>query len=191
MLSPELQKLLKPILVVQKILWAALTLSIFAHVAAAFFVLSGSTGGGPARSPAVAPLFYTLAMGAALFSVLYRRRAFSEERLRARLREEHTFGLRHSGDVTSPRLAARLQAVEDLPPADRRLLFLAGSLTVPIIVCLVINEAIAILGLVLAFTSVSATAAVPFGAVALVLNFMMFPRTAEILTGAQGWAALA
>ncbi|MDP3936609.1 MAG: hypothetical protein Q8R92_00555 [Deltaproteobacteria bacterium] len=75
-----------------------------------------------------------------------------------------------------------------LGPADRRLLGLATWLIVPQVICLAANEAVVSFGFVLGLLGGSPAAAIPFAAAVLVLNFLVYPRTEEILLRLQVWA---
>ena len=191
MLSEELRTCLKPILAVKKIIWFALTLSIPFYLAVAHFRERAGDPGVIEMPPWMAPAFAAAAFAAAGFSLTYRRRALSDERLRARLRDLPELPVPPEGQEVPPSLAAKMRAYRALAPPERRLLALAGSLIVPHVICLAANEAVAVFGFALAILLGRVEPALPFAVAALALNIQMYPRTEEVLLRLLGWAEAA
>jgi len=123
-------------------------------------------------SEAVGWTLTAAAVGLAVASLLYRRVGLSHEALCAGLLKPIP---------ESPGPLGKLQSFSD---GERRLYAAIVHMQTPFIVCLALNEGIALLGLVLAIGSGHPEAVLPFAGAAIALDALVFPnveRAAEQL----------
>lgn len=161
----------------QKMLWATLTLSIVLYAGVAYLAVPAASDASPADT--LRPALFVVAAGLAATSMLISRR-------RRTLPAPGTTASSATGAPDNPLLRVRM---ENLPPEERRALSHVAAGFTTWILCLVMNEAIAILGLVLAFLAGRPDEVVPFAALAILLNLMMRPdarRRAESALGHIG-----
>ena len=173
--TPAVRELLRPVMLVNSILWFALTASIFIYGITAYIV---SQDRAPADvSDGLQLGLRIAAIITALLSLSVMRVFLSDDRLRKAMEPE----------ASSEELAGqlndeeRLGKIQSLSPAERKLLRVPGLFFTPFIIRLVLNESIAIYGLVLVFLSHTFTPILPFAAAAIVLNFTCLPRIDAVL----------
>ena len=175
MISPELRELLRPALRVNAMLRWILTASIFVYGLAACLVLERSP------APAVVSELFHLAFGCVailtgLGSLLVERVLLSDARLQEAMRSDPD----PEALARDPRRGIvdgeRLQKIQSLTSAERKLLRLCGLFFASFIIRLSMNEAIAIYGVVLAFLSRSLIPMLPFAVAAIALNVACRPR---------------
>jgi FtsH-binding integral membrane protein len=175
--SPEFEALLAQADRTQKLLWTVLTLSIVLYAVVAWVAAPAAPN--PELADTLRPFFWVAAAALAATSLLLSRRRSAAT----------TPGSTAPGPEEAPANALLRARGEDLPPRERRALSaVAGGFTTWI-ACLVMNEAIAILGLVLAFLAGGPGEVVPFALLAIVLNLAMRPdvrRRAEAALGGMG-----
>ena len=182
MLSPELEALLSRIDRVQKLVWTVLTLSIVLYGAVAFAVAGSREGSELAAS--LRPVFYLAAAGAAGLSWLVRRRSRAAALPRGTAPTADALPASQDALLRSnPELMAK---VERLPERERRALSAAVRGFTPWMLCLVLNEAVAILGLVLALLAGTPADVIPFTLAALLLNAAMRPDNRRLVESALG-----
>ena len=190
MLSLELQAVLKPIRRVQTLLWAALTGAVFLYVFIAFFlVIAGETLGTSDPSLFVS-LLGLAAVILAIGSLHYWRHTHANDSLEKLLRDPLVLQSFHK------RMSERISDLEsstvhdDLSSFDRKRCAVAVAMQTPLIINLAFNETVALLGFVLVFVTREFSHIIPFAAVALVLNAMMFPRIDNLMARMEGWRHL-
>jgi hypothetical protein len=177
MRSRELEELLGQSERVRRILWIALTATIVVYLAVAYAVAGEPRPLAPGLEMALA----FASMGVAAFSLATPRVLLSDERLDRYLAEEPSsspLATRPRTGQVDPVLLAR---VERLPAAERRLLGLAQLFFVPFVVRLVLNESIAMLGLVIALVSSQPGRMLPYAGAAIVLNLLTSPSLDPLL----------
>jgi len=181
-LSPELEALLSRIDRVQKLVWTVLTLSIVLYGAVAFAV-AGSREGSELGTT-LRPLFYVAAVGAAGVSWLVHRRARAATRPRGTAPTADP--LAGSRDALLRGNPAVLAQFDRLPEHERHALTTAVRNFTPWMLCLVLNEGVAILGLVLALLAGTPADVIPFSIAALLLNAAMRPDNRGAVERALG-----
>jgi hypothetical protein len=161
MFSPELRQLVTATNRSMRMIWFYLTVSILVYVPVAYYV------GGRNHGQLSEAAGWALAAGAvalAMASLLYRRVGLSHEALRAGLSKP------------LPASSMALEKLQSLSEAERRVAAAVTHMQTPLIVCLALNEGIALLGLVLALMSDHPQAVLPFAAAAIALNALIFPN---------------
>lgn len=172
MLSSEFIRILTPPTRVLHIIWAAFLTAPLVYVFIAWLMF-----GRKAQEPAIvtpgqidpALIQWTLTGVAAVqvvVSFVWRRRAFSDETLRAKMKGVDTGA---GTALSAPQLVALQEGVDTLPTAEQRLANLFPHYQQTTIVVLAMREAIAIFGLVLAIISASFTMVLPWAGTAIVL----------------------
>lgn len=178
MASPEFEALLAAADRTQKMLWAVLTLAIVLYGVVAYVAVPKAPD--PALADTLRPILFVVAAGLAATSlVVFRRR-----------KAQHI-----PGSTVSPEAGAQPNALlrartEKLPPAERHALAEMARSFPTWLVCLVLNETIALLGLVLAFLAGGPDEVVPFAALAILLNLMMRPDARRRAATALGHVGL-
>lgn len=178
MISDALRKLLGQSTLVLKLMWLALTASIFLYVLASWM----SIGAGAAEwrgTSAAGPMpivLGVLALSDAALSFYAYTFLLAPTRLAKRLAKntspEKIATNRETG-VVDPARADRIRALD---PQEQPLAALPAKLFAPYIIVWSLNESVAIFGLVLAFTTDTVYFILPFAAVAVLLNLAMYPR---------------
>lgn len=185
MVSPVLHDLLRPQLLVLRLLWTALTVSIAIYVAVAWLVVAEGPLAGEAP-PAVALVLGAVALTTVVLSFLVPRLLLSDERLRALVADASPDVERLAVDPRTQQVdPERQRRLAQLSPGERRLLPVAAAAQAPLVVRLALNEAVAIFGFVLALLTGDVAALLPFAAVALVLNVLAWPRLDPLLERAR------
>ena len=164
----------------ERIVWAIITGSVVFYLYLAYVLTGENPGAGVEVLNGAEPLFYAAAAAVAAFSVYYRRRSFSDERITALLREfdagvfpEHSVSGRAGRDDTD--------GLSALCDSEKRAVFLMSELQKSTIINLIINEFVVLIGFVLSFLSADFMKIIPFGAASLVLCIWMFPRTESVI----------
>ncbi len=174
MVSNELDDLLRPLALAQKVIWIAITMSILIYTVVLYMI--HASGSQSADGGQVHVVFYAIAALLAIAALIYRQRAFSDDRLRGITEKPVATRSLAINPQTRRVDAERLRRIESLPPKEQGVLNLAQSLTIPTIVVLALNESIAIVGFVAAFLTHNPTAILPFAILAIALNLFVFPR---------------
>jgi hypothetical protein len=181
-LSPELDALLSRVDRVQKLVWTVLTLSIVLYGAVAFAVAGGREGS--ELGATLRPIFYLAGLAAAGVSWVLHRRARAAAMPRSTAPPaEALAGSREPLMRGNPEILAQF---DRLPEREQRALMAAVRTFTPWMLCLVLNEAVAILGLVLALLAGTPGDVIPFTIAALILNAAMRPDSRRLVEAALG-----
>jgi F0F1-type ATP synthase membrane subunit c/vacuolar-type H+-ATPase subunit K len=191
MRSTALNEVLRPARFTQGILWVALTMSIVIYVGVAWMVAS--------QRAESRPLDPTLELGVTLVafllagaSVVMPRWLLSDDRIREFLGKEWSPAEFLGNRRPIAGMDAVVAKLRLLPEHERKLAGVPALFFTPFILRMVLNEAVAILGLVLAFLSGRFEPVLPFAITAIVLNLLAFPRLdplierVEMLQGTGG-----
>ncbi len=180
MLSQNLRQLIRPLVIIQQVIWAVITGSIVFYFGI-IYVLVGSHG---SRSVLTNSIFETFFYAAALVlavSSLYLRRYFlSDNRLKRAMSKDVDLHDLASDPRTKKTDSEKLEQLKSLSDFERRVYSLMYYLQKITFINLFMNEIVVILGFVLAFLSGDASKIIPFGAGSLVLSLWMYPRSGKI-----------
>ena len=183
-MNPNLERLIGARVLAERAVWVIITGSVVFYLFLAYKITGESTGAGADSLSGAEPLFYIAAAAAAVFSVVYRRRAFSDERIRAILSKFDTGAL--SGEPVTGRAGSYgVDDISALSETEKRMLFLLNELQKASIINLIINEIVIMTGFVLSFLSGDFMKIIPFGVASLLLCLWMFPRTESAVKKAQ------
>lgn len=174
MTSPGFDSLIAPAARVQQLLWAVLTFSLVLYGVVALVVARPEEG--RELSSTLTVVFAGVACAIAVVAFRVPAIMLSDERLRALLAPEPSPDELARHPQTGRIDPERRRRIAELPPHEQRLLRLPVAAQTPLILRLVLHEAIGILGLVLSFLSLRFAPAVPFLLAAIVLNVLARPQ---------------
>ncbi|HKQ33522.1 MAG TPA: hypothetical protein VJV40_09955 [Thermodesulfobacteriota bacterium] len=172
-MNPNLERLIGARVLAERAVWVMITGSVIFYSFLAYKLAGESAGAAADSLSGAEPLFYIAAAAAAVFSVVYRRRSFSDAGVRAILSKFDTG-------------AHGIEDVSALNESEKRAFFLLNELQKASIINLIINEIVIIIGFVLSFLSGDFMKIIPFGIASLVLCLWMFPRTESVAERACG-----
>ncbi|MEW6729843.1 MAG: hypothetical protein AB1489_00775 [Acidobacteriota bacterium] len=179
MVSEDLQTLLRPQLMVQKIVWAGLTITIGLYLFLAYqMVVLGQTNLSATQlDKNLEIVIYAFAATMGILSLLLRKFLLSDQRLSTKLTQYHTHPERLAVTPRSgPLDTTKLEKVKKLSAKERAILGLAREYFIAMIMSLALTETIAISGFLLTLLSHQITIMLPFVFATLILNLAFFPR---------------
>jgi hypothetical protein len=170
---------------VAKLIWAAMCGALFVYAAVPLAMSASWQQPGDAELASLMPYLGGLAVLIAAASFVYRRREFSDDKLRSLLREPTSVEAL-ARQVPSADERRRIEtALEAMSAEERRVYGVVISRVTPTIVVLALQEAVGLVGLVAAFLLRDATVVFPFVGVALLLHIGVFPRTTALAERVQ------
>jgi len=172
-MTPQLNRLISARVLAERAVWVIITGSVVFYFFLAYKIAGVSAGAGRGGLSGAEPLFYIAAAAAAVFSIIYHRRSFSDDGVRAILSK---FDAGSHG----------IEDVSALSGSEKRAFFLLNELQKASIINLIINEIVIIIGFVLSFLSGDFVKIIPFGVASLLLCLWMFPRTESVAKRACG-----
>ena len=121
-------------------------------------------------------VFYALAVGLALASYFLRRRMLSSERLQPAMRLNVDLQALATDSETGVTDEARLAEMKKLSPLELKAIGLSGRYFTAMLLSLALHESIALCGMMLAMLEQRFEVILPFAAVAIVLDLLIYPR---------------
>ena len=185
MISDELKELIRPVVLVQRIIWLVIVGSILFYIAFVYMItgqnkaLTSTVGG------YIEPLIYILAGVCVLGSIFYYRYALSEGRLSEFMSGELDIESLVANPMTKKMDESEMDKLNSLTKNEAAIYCLMYELQKVTIVVLILNELTAILGSVLAFVNDDFSKIIPFAIASLVLSFWMFPRHMSLIKRVQ------
>lgn len=184
MASPQLARLVEARERVARFLWLGLTLPILVYAGIAAAVAPrASAGVDPARATNMVGVLYAVAAAIALAAFAIRRRAHSDERIRAVIQGDPA---RFAGRRAA--MAAGLAHAAGLDTTETRIFLAVEQAHRGVLVSLALHDMMAVIGLVASILSGDRWAALPFAAAAFALNLSLYPRFEDILRRAEAGA---
>lgn len=185
MISIELKKLIRPLVIVQQVIWFAITGSIVFYTGIAYILVRNRVADDLSRPGGLGIALYAAAFAAAVCSIFYRRYSLSDKSITNVL----------SRDIDPARLAqnartksidpVKLGQLESLTEFELKVFSLMYELQKITFINLFLNEIVVILGFVFAFFSGDPAKILPFAVISLVLSFWMFPRPGKLISRAR------
>lgn len=179
-MNPQFSRLVRNRAITERIVWAIITGSVVFYFFIAYVLTGESPGAGVEALKDAEPLFYAAAAAVAAFSVYYRRRSFSDDRIKVLLREFDT-GVFPEHNVSDRPGRDGRDGLSALKDSEKRAVFLMNELQKSSIINLILNEFVIMIGFALSFLSCDFMKIIPFGAASLVLCIWMFPRTESVI----------
>lgn len=188
--SPQLIELLRPIQRTQVILWAAFTGVVMPYLLVLYFVTQQP--GEPAASPLVSAL-PVVALAIAIASLAFHRFIRSDASLRKLAQTSAVAAHLNStgGGSRAGTGVGNVLTVDSLPKEERAIFVMVRTLFTKQIVELALNESVSLVGFVHAFLMRDPVIALPYFALATVLNVRCFPRITPLVERVRGMAYLA
>ena len=185
MISEELKELIRPAVLVQKIIWFVITGSIIFYIGFVYIFIGGNKALTSSIGSYIEPLIYILAGAATVGSIFYYRYALSENRLNQFISKDVDLNLLAKNPRTKEIDEAKLKRLSSLSDPETKIYSLMFELQKITILTLILNELIVIFGSVLTFVNDDASKIIPFAIVSLVLSFWMFPRPETLINRVQ------
>src|SRR5262245_47811261 len=170
MVSSTLQEVLATTGRTMRMIWISLVVSTLFFVVVAFLRTPAHTGG---LSAIVQQSLIGLAVCIGAASLLYRRARLSDKAVAAGLFLEEA---NSAGSNTM---------LEGLSAAERRVFGAILHILSPLIICLALNEAVALIGIALAMLSGQPKSVLPFAAASVILSALVYPNIER--RGEQLW----
>ena len=185
MISEQLKELIRPAVLVQKIIWFVIVGSIIFYIGFVYIFIGGNKALTTSIGSNVDLLIYVLAGAAFIGSILYYRYSLSDSRLKQFMSKDVDLELLAKDPRTKKIDAGKLSRLNSLSVLETKIYSLMFELQKITILSLILNELIVIFGSALAFISEDVSRIVPFGIVSLVLSFWMFPRAQSLIKRVQ------
>ena len=184
MISGKLGELVAAQERVTKVMWVAMCAGLLVYVAIPQILFpDGRTSDGAPES--LLSIMIAVAVVSAVGSLIYYRRAFSDETLVALLRRPVSAQKIAEEAQQAAQSKKLLADLETMSAEDLRVYGVVRSRQTSWIAAFSLNESVGIYGLVAAFVAQDAMLVLPFVAVALLLQFGAFPKTVRRKFGAQ------
>lgn len=177
MIDPQsLNKVLRPRTFTLKILWSAMVMTILFFVLVSYFITSqNQTEPAPVQNE-LRIVFYAIALIAPVAAYFLRRRMLSSERLQPVMDMKVDLRAMATDSETGVTDEARLAELKRLNPLELKALSLSGRYFTAMLLSLALHEVVALCGMMLSMLEQSFEAILPFAAVAIVLDLMIYPR---------------
>jgi len=185
MITPRLKDLIRPLILVQRVIWIIITCSILFYFFLAF-ILIGTNKSSDAGMMGLETVLYVLAIAFAGSSIFYHRYSLSDDRLSMFLKRDVDAADLSRAMGAKGAEYGQLAQIESLSGFDKRALSLLYELQKISLINLILNEMVIILGFVIAFLGGYYLKIVPFGIVSLLLCIWMFPRPESVAERACG-----
>ncbi len=185
MISPQLRHLIRPLVLIQQVVWVVITGSIVFYFAIVYVLAGNAAAGALSNIPGLETAIYVVAALVSVCSILYRRYSLSRESLTRNLKKEPNLEELAMDPRTKRVDVDKLGRLESLNDFEKRVFSLMYYLQKVTFINLFLNEMVVILGFVLAFLSGDAWKITPFGIVSLVLSVWMFPRAGAVIERAR------
>lgn len=180
MITPQLKDLIRPLILVQRVIWIIITCSILFYSFLAF-ILIGTNKTSDVGMMGLEMVLYIAAVVFAASSVLYHRYSLSDAHLSMFLKRDVEVADLSRAVGAKGAEYGQLAQIESMSDFDRRALSLMYELQKVSLINLILNEMVIILGFVIAFLSGYYLKIVPFGIVSLLLCIWMFPKPESIV----------
>lgn len=184
--GPMLHELLKSRILIFKIIWLVMTLSMPMLVMSAFLIAkSGNQHGNPANAIALANIAIPGAILCLIAFVAVKKIFLSDEKLKVQLAKQvdtKLLATNHATGLVDEDVARKIESLTEL---EKRLLSLPNLYFLPFLLGLVFSETITILGFILAITKGDPNFILPFAGLSIALNIANFPKLDSLIERAK------
>ena len=181
MISDELKELIRPVVLVQKIIWFIIVGSIIFYISFIYKFVGENKVLATSVSGYIEPLIYVLASACVLGSIFYYRYSLSENKLRQFMSKDLDLEALVTNPIKKEIDQVRLEQLRSFSDHQAKIYSLMFELQKITIITLILNELTAIFGSVLSFVYDDASKIIPFAIASLVLSFWMFPRHMSLI----------
>ena len=177
MIDPEsLNKILRPRTLTMRILWSAMVMTILFFVLVAYFITGQNQVKPVPVQDELRMVFYAIAVLAPIAAYFLRRRMLSSERLQPAMRLKVDLRAMATDSETEVTDEARLAELKKLNPLELKAISLSGRYFTAMLLSLALHEVVALCGMMLSMLEQRFEAILPFAAVAIVLDLLIYPR---------------
>jgi F0F1-type ATP synthase membrane subunit c/vacuolar-type H+-ATPase subunit K len=177
MIDPEsLNKILRPRTLTMRILWSAMVMTILFFVLVSYFITSQHQSEPVPIQNELRMVFYAIAVIAPIAAYFLRRRMLSSERLQPAMRLNVDLRAMATDSETGVTDEARLADLNKLNPLELKAITLSGRYFTAMLLSLALHEVVALCGMMLSMLEQRFEAILPFAAVAIVLDLLIYPR---------------
>lgn len=185
MISDQLKELIRPAVLVQKIIWFVIVGSIIFYIGFVYLFIGDNKALNSSIGSYVEPLIYILAGACVLGSIFYYRYALSEDKLSQFMAKDVDLMPLAKNPKTKEVDQSKMKQLSSLSDQEVKIYSLMFELQKITILTLILNELTIIFGSVLAFVNDDPSKVIPFAIGSLVLSFWMFPRPMALIARVQ------
>jgi len=185
MISGKLSELIRPVILVQKIIWFIIAFSILFYIVLLYFLLDGTMATGVSAGFGLEVLIYILSGASAAGSVYYYRYSISERKLKKFLAQELDIEQLAKDPRTSEVDDEKLDRLNSIPNVEAKIYSLMIEFQKNITISLLLSELIVIFGSTLSFLTGDFSRIVPFAIVSVILCIWMFPKPQTLIKRAH------
>lgn len=185
MLSAQLRQLIRPLVVIQQVIWVVITGSIVFCCVIIYLLLGDRDSDSASMSDSLKIALYASAILAGCASLYLRKYFLSDRGLRRFLGKEIDLEELTKYPGKDAPYSKKLERIRSLSDFEQKIFSLMYYLQKVTFINLFLNEIIVIIGFVLAFLSGDPGKIIPFGAVSLLLSVWMYPRSGKITERAR------
>lgn len=173
--SESLNKVLRPRTLTLRILWAAMTMTILFFVLVTYFITGQNQTEPVPIQNELRMVFYAIAVIAPVAAYFLRRRMLSSERLQSAMGMKVDLLAMATDSETGVTDEARLAEMKKLNPLELKAITLSGRYFTAMLLSLALHEVVALCGMMLAMLEQRFEAILPFAAVAIALDLLIYP----------------
>jgi len=181
MISKRLNELIRPLILVQRIIWFIITLSIVFFISFIYFTVGGTITAGSGIGIRMEIFVYLLSGACAAGSIFYYRYSISDNKLKQFISRDLDVVYLAKDTRTKKVDEDILEKLNSLPEIDAKIYSLMFEYQKNITVSLISCELVIIFGSALSFTSENFFRIVPFAIVSIILCVWMFPRPQSLI----------
>ena len=176
MISAQLKELIRPVVLAQKIIWFAITLSIIFYTGFVYIFFGTTSRASSSGWGGTEILIYIISVAAVAGSIYYRRNYMSEDNINKFTSRNHSAAELAIDPRTKKPDPEKLSLLESLNPAELGVYVLMIEFQKYILINLALNEIVIVLGLALALLSDDPSTIIPFTVISLLLDIWIYPK---------------
>ena len=181
MISERLNELIRPLILVQRIIWLIIALSIIFYISFLYFTLGGNISSGSDIGIRMEIFVYLLSGACAAGSIFYYRYSISDNKLKQFMSRDLDVVFLAKDTRTKKVDEDILEKLNSLPEIDAKIYSLMFEYQKNTTVSLNLCELVIIFGSSLSFISNDFSKILSFGIVSIILCVWMFPRPQSLI----------
>jgi hypothetical protein len=185
MISEQLNELIRPVILVQKIIWFIIVLSIVFYIVLLYFLIDGNIADSSGAGNGLEILIYILSGASAAGSIYYYRYSISDKKLRKFMAQELDIQQLAKDPRTSEIDDEKLDKLNSITNVEAKIYSLMIEFQKSITISLLLSELVVIFGSTLSFLTGNFFRIVPFAIVSVILCIWMFPRPQSLINKAH------
>lgn len=182
MIDPQsMGKILRPRILTLRILWAAMTTTVLLFIVIDYVITSQNQKEAALVQNELRMVFYAVAVLAPVAAYFLRRAMLSSERLQFVAGREVDLRAMATDSETGVTDEAKLSDLKKLNPFELKAIKLSERYFTAILLSLALHEVVALCGMMLSMLEQKFEAILPFAAVAVMLDLIIYPRLDKFL----------